>query len=33
MRVVIDTNVLRTTIRKGNFERFIYEAFKAEVFE
>ena len=33
MRVVIDTNVLRTTIRKGNFERFIYDAFKAEVFE
>lgn len=33
MRVVIDTNVLRTTIKKGNFERFIYDAFKAEVFE
>lgn len=33
MRVVIDTNVLRTTIKKGHFERFIYDAFKAEVFE
>ncbi|MCU0468468.1 MAG: putative toxin-antitoxin system toxin component, PIN family [Arcicella sp.] len=33
MRVVIDTNVLRLTIKKGNFERFIYDAFKLEVFE
>ena len=33
MRVVIDTNVLRTTVKKGNFERFIYDAFKAEAFE
>jgi hypothetical protein len=33
MRVVIDTNVLRLTIKKGNFERFIYDAFKAEIFE
>lgn len=33
MRVVIDTNVLRMTLKKGNFERFIYDAFKAETFE
>jgi len=33
MRVVIDTNVLRTTIKKGNFERFIYDAFKSEAFD
>ncbi|MDZ7898127.1 MAG: putative toxin-antitoxin system toxin component, PIN family [Arcicella sp.] len=33
MRVVIDTNVLRLTIKKGNFERFIYDAFKLEAFE
>jgi uncharacterized protein len=33
MRVVIDTNVLRATIKKGNFERFIYDAFKAELLE
>jgi uncharacterized protein len=33
MRVVIDTNVLRLIIKKGNFERFIYDAFKAEIFE
>jgi putative PIN family toxin of toxin-antitoxin system len=33
MRVVIDTNILRLTIKKGNFERFIYDAFKLEAFE
>lgn len=33
MRVVIDTNVLRLTIKKTNFERFIYDAFKDEVFD
>lgn len=33
MRVVIDTNVLRLSIKKGNLERFIYDAFKAEEFE
>ena len=33
MKVVIDTNVLRLTIKKGNFERFIYDAFKLETFE
>jgi hypothetical protein len=32
MRVVIYTNVLRLTIKKGNFERFIYDAFKLEAF-
>jgi putative PIN family toxin of toxin-antitoxin system len=32
MKVVIDTNVLRLTIKKGNFERFIYDAFKNEEF-
>jgi uncharacterized protein len=32
MKVVIDTNVLRLTIKKGNFERFIYDAFKNESF-
>lgn len=33
MKVVIDTNVLRLSIKKGNLERFIYDAFKAETFE
>jgi uncharacterized protein len=33
MRVVIDTNVLRTTINRKNFEFFIYEAFAAKQFE
>ncbi len=33
MRVVIDTNILRLTIKKGNFERFIYDAFRAEAFD
>lgn len=33
MRVVLDTNILRLTIKKGNFERFIYDAFKAESFD
>ncbi|MFN3380083.1 MAG: putative toxin-antitoxin system toxin component, PIN family [Runella zeae] len=33
MRVVIDTNVLCATLKKSNFERFIYDAFKMEVFE
>ena len=33
MRVVIDTNVLRLTIKKTNFERFIYNAFKNEAFD
>jgi uncharacterized protein len=33
MRIVIDTNVLLATIRKGNFERFVYDAFKQERFE
>jgi uncharacterized protein len=33
MRIVIDTNVLLATIRKKNFERFVYEAFKEERFE
>ncbi len=33
MRVVIDTNVLRATIKKGNFERFIYEAFRDEALD
>ena len=32
MKVVIDTNVLRATIKKSNFEHFIYEAFKSEAF-
>jgi uncharacterized protein len=33
MKVVIDTNVLRLTIKKTNFERFIYDAFKDEAFD
>ena len=33
MKIVIDTNVLLATIKKGNFERFVYEAFKEERFE
>lgn len=33
MKVVIDTNVLRLTIRKGNLERFIYDAFRMEAFD
>ena len=33
MKVVIDTNVLRLTIKKTNFERFIYNAFKNEAFD
>ena len=33
MRVVIDTNVIRLTIKKTNFERFIYNAFKSEAFD
>ena len=33
MRVIIDTNVLRLTIKKTNFERFIYDAFKVEAFD
>jgi uncharacterized protein len=32
-RVVIDTNVLRTTINRRNFEFFIYEAFEAKLFD
>ena len=32
MRVVIDTNVLRTTINRKNFEFFIYEAFATKQF-
>ena len=32
-RVVIDTNVLRTTINRKNFEFFIYEAFRDKKFD
>ena len=32
MKVLVDTNVLRLTIKKGNFERFIYDAFREEAF-
>lgn len=33
IRAVIDTNVLRKTINRKNFEFFIYEAFESEIFE
>ncbi len=33
IRAVIDTNVLRKTIKRTNPEFFIYEAFEAELFE
>ncbi len=33
MKVVVDTNVLRLTIKRSNFERFVYDAFAAEEFE
>ena len=33
MRVVIDTNVLRTTINRKNFEFFIYESFASKQFD
>lgn len=32
-KVVIDTNVLRTTINRKNFEFFIYEAFRDKKFD
>lgn len=32
-RVVIDTNVLRTTINRKNFEFFIFEAFNNKLFD
>ncbi len=33
IRVVIDTNVLRKTIKRTNDEFFIYQAFESELFE
>ena len=33
IRAVIDTNVLRKTINRKNFEFFIYKAFESEHFE
>ncbi len=33
IRAVIDTNVLRKTIKRTNLEFFIYEAFESELFE
>lgn len=33
IRAVIDTNVLRKTIRRANDEFFIYQAFESELFE
>jgi len=32
LKVLVDTNVLRLTVKKGNFERFIYDAFREEAF-
>lgn len=32
-KVVIDTNVLRTTVNRKNFEFFIYEAFRGKKFD
>ena len=33
IRAVIDTNVLRKTIRRANDEFFIYQAFESELFD